>query len=543
MKIEPLWNKKLDLREGGGRDPLGLSILSNHITQQVIPGITDSTTIARYYSFYTWAIKTVNQEFIGDWRDFLKRMVRLESAWVIGCILDKDESHPDVRNPIGNNKARRRLDMSEDHIDVNFSLFSNTGGIYAQYFTNPLRQLGLTFYMKGKHVLTERGIELADIFERGISDTEYFKSHMDEDVLSIDVLKEYGWSSSYPYLKNTDEEKRALTDLLFDENQNSDGKIAFEHSRRYTLLLHLDLYRLYSGIDKKYDSEAFRDIIYYGENFKEGKSIHYDPENQGIQEVLLYWKHFQFHDYFTFSLETLLIQFLEQTKKQDGTTTGEFLDTFERSYTILRDHVGLTEDDFTLEDVLEKMVGSREPMSQETSEILDRVIRIDSDFSESSLRRLIDETDVPEEKMAYNLLLMLVSIVRYYRYLNVYDDNIFWIKNKENAEFSLHSFIMGLNRDIRHMTPRDFLKTLLYEVINKHDHNALKKLQAGRETHKFERRGDRYIFKKDYGYVLRSSRFSTIKYLFEDLGLIKEVGDTYKITDFGEDVLERYIHE
>src|SRR5690348_8934036 len=51
----PKWTKHV-VTELGGRDPLGLSRVSFMITDYLLKGIITTTSRARYYSFYTWAL-------------------------------------------------------------------------------------------------------------------------------------------------------------------------------------------------------------------------------------------------------------------------------------------------------------------------------------------------------------------------------------------------------------------------------------------------------------------------------------------------------
>ena len=56
MQLIPKWTKKGKLKDGG-RDPLGLSVISERITSDIVPGLITMTRIARNYIFYCWAIK------------------------------------------------------------------------------------------------------------------------------------------------------------------------------------------------------------------------------------------------------------------------------------------------------------------------------------------------------------------------------------------------------------------------------------------------------------------------------------------------------
>ncbi|MBI5396726.1 MAG: hypothetical protein HZA91_15640, partial [Verrucomicrobia bacterium] len=58
MKFWPQWTRRVVI-EGSGRDPLGLSRVSDSLTDFLLPSIITTTDRARYYSFYTWAIADI----------------------------------------------------------------------------------------------------------------------------------------------------------------------------------------------------------------------------------------------------------------------------------------------------------------------------------------------------------------------------------------------------------------------------------------------------------------------------------------------------
>lgn len=59
MKYWPQWTCRVAM-DGSGRDPLGLSRVSDALTRNfLLPNIITTTDRARYYSFYTWAIADI----------------------------------------------------------------------------------------------------------------------------------------------------------------------------------------------------------------------------------------------------------------------------------------------------------------------------------------------------------------------------------------------------------------------------------------------------------------------------------------------------
>src|SRR6185369_15564 len=60
MKNWPQWTRRVAM-EGSGRDPLGLSRVSDALTDFLLPDIITTTDRARYYSFYTWAVGDIEE--------------------------------------------------------------------------------------------------------------------------------------------------------------------------------------------------------------------------------------------------------------------------------------------------------------------------------------------------------------------------------------------------------------------------------------------------------------------------------------------------
>ena len=58
MNYLPQWTRRVAM-DGSGRDPLGLSRVSDALTGHLLPDIITTTDRARYYSFYTWAVSDI----------------------------------------------------------------------------------------------------------------------------------------------------------------------------------------------------------------------------------------------------------------------------------------------------------------------------------------------------------------------------------------------------------------------------------------------------------------------------------------------------
>jgi len=545
MQIEPRWNRKIELKKGSGRDPLGLSRVSEYITQHIFPGLTSLTERARYYSFYTWAINQINKHHIKYRSQFYKRMIKFESAWILAGILDKEKNYPESKDPQGQEKGKRILQMSDDLIDIDINLYSNPGGVYNQYYKSPLGQLGLSFKMREKDILSNEGEKLSKIFESNIKNTEYFKKYIEEDKVPRKVLVEYGESSSYLRLKDTIKEKKELVNILFNENQVK-RDVSNEYSRRDTLLLHLELYNQFTNKNIFYKEDDFRNIVYFGESIRDDTIISFDLNDKKIKKVLLYWKLYQFQDYFTFCFEFILKEFIYETKKKTGTTIEEFLEKYDVLEAYIKKILEIDLKNLNLLDIINCIHNDTDldkGLTIDKSRKFDKKLKIKDNHSEKKILEKIQKTNDPLEKMAYNLILLLTCSFRYYQYMDRFDDKILWIRNREADELSLYSLIYKIRGELEKLSVKDFLNELLILIIDKHDLIAWGKWKRGNDTFKFRKLNDRYVFNMNYDYTQRGSRFRQVRHNFEDLGLIEEEDDGYVITDFGRLTLERYADE
>src|SRR5436309_15493957 len=84
----PRWTKRV-VMESTGRDPLGLSRVSQMITDFALTGIITTTYRARYYSFYLWSLWHIhNVETPTTVEDFIEAFQRREAAVALASLHD-----------------------------------------------------------------------------------------------------------------------------------------------------------------------------------------------------------------------------------------------------------------------------------------------------------------------------------------------------------------------------------------------------------------------------------------------------------------------
>src|SRR5450631_2917106 len=82
----PRWTKRVRT-DGGGRDPLGLSRVTEAITDHLLQGIITTTDRARYYSFYCWSLWHVQQAVVPrKFGDYVRALRRREAFMALSTM-------------------------------------------------------------------------------------------------------------------------------------------------------------------------------------------------------------------------------------------------------------------------------------------------------------------------------------------------------------------------------------------------------------------------------------------------------------------------
>jgi hypothetical protein len=253
----PKWTNYV-VTDLGGRDPLGLSRVSFMITDYLVTGIITTTSRARYYSFYPWALWHIdNLERPKRYADFTAAFRRRE-AFLALCTL---HHNPESAGVVGADAVRSRLSTYREskEVDTNFAVLpSNSLGGFGQYYGGSLYALGLTHRDENgiDHAEAGRGVALAEAFNRSIARTKYYRQgYFAETEIPFDVLKKSASQFSLDCLSEelANEERTLLRSLLFawDKAAISDTDLL----RRHTLGLILDTISEYGKVGFKPSSD------------------------------------------------------------------------------------------------------------------------------------------------------------------------------------------------------------------------------------------------------------------------------------------------
>lgn len=142
----------------GGLDHLGVATFSIALYGKLLPGVTNVTDRARYYSFYPWVIHAYAAHARTDDRNkWLTWFRRLDFAYAMASIAADMRDQGDARAVVGASLARKTLQDTTDASEVDFkaadltasgkvpkeAYFKRAEGGLGQYYKAVLRELGV----------------------------------------------------------------------------------------------------------------------------------------------------------------------------------------------------------------------------------------------------------------------------------------------------------------------------------------------------------------------------------------------------------------
>lgn len=375
-QLLPQWTRKV-VTEMTGRDPLGLSRVSNIITDYLLTGIITTTDRARYYSFYCWAVWHINLFDIPKrYQDFVDGFRKREAMVALATL-----SHNENTSPVGVLSVQRQLErgIQQNEINCDFQVLpSNRLGGYGQYYSGSLFALGLMSRTSDgiDHLREGNAENLAKLFQSTIESTPYIKKELYKN--SLIPVKDFKKSQKYMSIDSisepfTAEERNKLINVFF-------GLTEIEPSER-TRFRNLSLTQILY-IVSEYEKNGYhpnRDDVdwylvypayYYNSLWPEDTvSIPYSPPaNLTICTSL--WKQFCLQQFISQAMESLMFAVLE---------------------TLSTEHVGLD-----IDTIVSKL------LQNEFFSTIQRVIGINCDIPYKLLYALGVE-DIPNNELSLNI--------------------------------------------------------------------------------------------------------------------------------------------
>jgi len=312
---DPLWTE-VEYRRVGGRDFLGVETLSEGILADLLPGINNQTSRARYYSFWAWVLR----DFIRDndakhTQDGLYEWLRSREAALILAYL----SHGCGTGAAGTDQGSKVWANGEPAsypLDWK-SLESVNGGSYQLYYRGALQEMNIIRIAENSahDDLTKTvGMGLAEAYAQSIARTAYAQDYLEATRLRKAEIEGLAQSGCLCRLGQNEEERQSLIHAFF----RFDTPDSYAVRRLASLCFFLDVIEQSDG--RPLDQEAFRTVLYF---WSYGPEHPYQPEGNLLGPAQR-WRVFQLRQYFVYFTQSLWTLFLNKVAIQ-ALTGGEYL--------------------------------------------------------------------------------------------------------------------------------------------------------------------------------------------------------------------------
>lgn len=371
MKIDTNWvSPPLSI---GGLDHLGTQAPCVLIYSQLLPGITNVTDRARYYSFYPWLVWSFDQHYPkDDEARFIELFRRADCLFTLiserhSRVTDHDNERHGVAM-VGRVQLLQALDRLQAGDSLGLSqytaqdspsrYFKNPMGGLAQYYAGTLSDLKLIDASAKPWIkyTKEFGTPLAEQVNASIQAARFWKVIESDNVTleDLDALDAFCACR----LSQSIDECQTLTNLYFDRNKSFDQEGV---QRRRSLGLILNLARsLGDGHDLT--ESVFRACTYSGE--LPGKTPWPVPES--LQTTLACWSIYQRNDLLSIACQTVLGLALRELEPQDAASkmaygsVEAFAETFSNGAAVSAAATKLNADSFG--DYLDRLATTAPPI-------------------------------------------------------------------------------------------------------------------------------------------------------------------------------------
>ncbi|MBZ0095531.1 MAG: hypothetical protein K8H75_09225 [Sulfuricella sp.] len=323
MKIDTNWVSPP--QSIGGLDHLGTQAPCVLIYAQLLPGITNVTDRARYYSFYPWLIWSFEQRYEkDDAAIFVEFFRRADCLFTLiserhARITDRDNERHGIAM-VGRIQLTQALDRLESGEplrlsqytaqELPFRYFKNPMGGLSQYYAGTLSDLKLVDASAKPWIryTKEFGIPLAEQVNASI-EPDRFWNVIESDNVRLEDLDALAAFCACRLPQSIDE-CRTLTDLYFDRTKSYDQE-GIQRKRSLGLILNLTQ-SLSEGHDLT--EQVFRACTYSGA--LPGQTAWVVPES--LQSTLACWAIYQRNDLLSIACQTVLGLVLRELEPQDA---------------------------------------------------------------------------------------------------------------------------------------------------------------------------------------------------------------------------------
>ncbi|KGJ99886.1 hypothetical protein [Thalassotalea sp. ND16A] len=336
-----------------GLDHLGIQAPCIDIYGKLLPGITNVTDRARYYSFYPWLFWAFNKRGWNDKDTFIERFRQADCLFSLiairhqslhsnddvnhaGAVVGKDTLLPALVAAENKNTTLRLTDYSHQRDGDPTRYFRSELGGFSQYYYGALRDLHLFQGDSYSNASLTRqvGEKVAIAFDKGVLGERFLDELIENDV-SIRTLDEL--SAFCPCNLSASEcELGALTDLFsygvepFDKTINAEISAMDAKARSRTMAFQVLLAQHCQAHEVNFSLQQFRALAYTG--------IGYDQQplklTSGLTECAQGWQVYVRNELLSLSLQGIFHAVLraKELTQAHFKSTGELSSWFWHEY-------------------------------------------------------------------------------------------------------------------------------------------------------------------------------------------------------------------
>lgn len=310
----------------GGLDHLGTQAPCVLIYSQLLPGVTNVTDRARYYSFYPWLLWSYDQRYPKNKEKFIELFRRADCLFTLiaeqhARVTDHDQERHGTAM-VGRIQLVQAINRLESGTALKLSEFTDANSS-RRYFQNPLGGLGQYYAGTLSNLLLlspmvkpwinytkEYGEPLAKHLGSAIEEDRFW-SVIENDEVSLDDLNTLSALCPCMLTQSTDE-CQSLIDMYFDVTGIYEDE---GDQRKKTLGLILNLTQSLSTPDSTFDLDEsiFRACIY--SKTLPGGNAWDVPEN--FKNTLNCWALYERNDLLSISFQTIFALLLRDLQPQE----------------------------------------------------------------------------------------------------------------------------------------------------------------------------------------------------------------------------------
>ncbi|HHC6543909.1 TPA: hypothetical protein ACN35J_000583 [Vibrio parahaemolyticus] len=277
-----------------GLDHLGVQAPCIEVYGKLLPGITNVTDRARYYSFYAWVFYAFERKKWLDSDTFLKMFRRADCLFTLAAMAHETGDNSTVNHSgalVGKDTFQKHFEEITSGKKFKLSQFSHTNPDSSRYFKNSFGGLGQYYFgtlcnlkilagesPKNGKLIEEVGLKLAKAFDQNVNSSLFLET-IENDEFTYETLTHL--KSFCPCNLSCDSEERTLLISLFTKGFASLYQTEYEtdfqalnrvESMAYILALTEHITK--TDTSQSFDVAVFRKLAYTNALQYSGKYEH-----------------------------------------------------------------------------------------------------------------------------------------------------------------------------------------------------------------------------------------------------------------------------